>query len=230
LSLSRLHHGQPGVQAHPEIVQGTAELHHEIADALLPQADPVFHNATTLDATVDMLDPQPTVMQGLVGQLLFQGAFLAAGFLGRHEDRDLGQRERQEAQVLQQPTPGGQGIRRRVGNRLIMDAAAVGVAQKEDEEQGMHEQDIFDRVVLFLAALTVGLFNRVLGADNAPFRPVMGQRGESGGATGAATTGVVASSSGATTVAASASETLSQGRQGASGGITEGTQRCEQYW
>src|SRR5262249_49458949 len=28
LSLSRLNHGQPGVQAHPEIVQGTAELHH----------------------------------------------------------------------------------------------------------------------------------------------------------------------------------------------------------
>jgi len=48
LSLSRLNHGQPGVQAHPEIVQGTAELHHQIADALLPQADPVFHNATTL--------------------------------------------------------------------------------------------------------------------------------------------------------------------------------------
>src|SRR3954451_7213078 len=26
LSLSRLNHGQPGVQAHPEIVQGTADL------------------------------------------------------------------------------------------------------------------------------------------------------------------------------------------------------------
>src|SRR6266849_95664 len=86
-----------------------------------------------------------------------------------------------------------------------MGATAVGVAQKEDEEQG-----IFDGVVLFLAAITVGLFNRVLGADNAPFRPVMGKRGESGVATGAATTGVVASSSGATTVAASASETLSR--------------------
>ena len=52
LSLSRLNHGQPGVQAHPEIVQGATELHHQIADALLPQAHPVFHNATTLDAAV----------------------------------------------------------------------------------------------------------------------------------------------------------------------------------
>jgi len=49
LSSSRLNHGQPGVQAHPEIVQGATELHDEIADALLPQADPVFHDATPLD-------------------------------------------------------------------------------------------------------------------------------------------------------------------------------------
>jgi len=91
-----------------------------------------------------------------------------------------------------------------------MDAAAVGVAQKEAEEQGIDEQDIFDRVVLFLAAITVGLFNRVLGADDASFRPVMGKRGEAGAAAGTATTGAGASSSGTTTVAASASETPSR--------------------
>jgi hypothetical protein len=30
----------------------------------------------------------------------------------------------------------------------------VGVAQKEDDEQGIDEQDIFDCVVFFLAAIT----------------------------------------------------------------------------
>jgi hypothetical protein len=45
-------------------------------------------------------------MQGLVGPLLLPRQFLATGFLRRHEDLDLGQRERQEAQVLQQPAPG----------------------------------------------------------------------------------------------------------------------------
>src|ERR1700675_1173831 len=44
-----------------------------------------------------------------------------------------------------------------------MDAAAVGVAQKEDREEGIDQQDIFDRMVLFLAAITRGLFRRVLG-------------------------------------------------------------------
>jgi len=38
-------------------MEGTAEFHYQIADALLPQANPVFHDATTLDTAVDVLDP-----------------------------------------------------------------------------------------------------------------------------------------------------------------------------
>jgi hypothetical protein len=76
---------------------------------------------------------------------------------------------------LQQPTPGrergGSGLR----DAQIMDPTAVGVAQKEDDEQGIDEQDIFHGVVFFLAAITLFLFSRVLGADDAPFRPVMGK-------------------------------------------------------
>src|SRR6266436_7621153 len=105
VSLSRLNHRLPGREAHPEVVQGTAQFHHEIADALLPQADPVFDDATAFDTAVDMLNAQSAIVQGLVGQLLFQREFLATWFLGWHEDLDLGQRERQETQVLQQPTP-----------------------------------------------------------------------------------------------------------------------------
>jgi hypothetical protein len=118
-------------------MQGTAEFHDQITNALLPQTDPVFHDTTALDATVDMLDPQPTLVQRLIRQVLFQGQFLATGFLRGHEDLHLGEREREEAQILQQPTPGGERVRRRVGNRLIMHAAAVGVAQEKDEEQGI---------------------------------------------------------------------------------------------
>ena len=136
-----------------------------------------------------MLDPQPAVVQGLVGEWLFQRQLLAAGCLGRHEDLHFRERERQEPQILPEPAPRRQGIRRRVSNGLIMRAAAIGVTEKEDEKQGIDEQDIFD-VVFFLAALTRFLFSRVLGADDAPFGPVMGTRGESG----AATTGAASSS------------------------------------
>src|SRR5712691_12048569 len=91
-----------------------------------------------------------------------------------------------------------------------MDATAIGVAEEKDDEQGIHEQDIFDRVVLFLAAITLRLFRRVLGADDAPLRPVMGKRGEAGTTVGAATRGIRSSSRGVTTVAASVSETPSR--------------------
>src|SRR5437879_9259203 len=91
-----------------------------------------------------------------------------------------------------------------------MDATAIGVAEEKDEEQGIHEHVIFYRVVFLLAAITVGLFSRVLGADDAPFRPAMGKRGDAGVAAGAAATGAGASASGTTTVAASASDTPSR--------------------
>ena len=92
----------------------------------------------------------------------------------------------------------------------IMHTAAVGVAQKEDDEERIDEQDIFDGVVFFLAAITRLLFNRVLGLDDAPFRAVMGKRGEAGAVAGMGATGASSSSRGATTVATSASETPSR--------------------
>jgi hypothetical protein len=86
-----------------------------------------------------------------------------------------------------------------------MDTAAVGCTEKEDREQGIDEQDIFYGVVFVLAAITVRLFSRVLGADDASFGAVMGKRGDAGA--GARGTG---SSRGETMVAASASDTPSR--------------------
>ncbi len=42
VSLSRLNHRLPRCETHPEVVQGAAEFQHQIADALLPQADSPF--------------------------------------------------------------------------------------------------------------------------------------------------------------------------------------------
>src|SRR5215813_9819812 len=89
LSLSRLNHWLPGCEAHPEVVQGTTDFHYDIAGALFPQAHPIFHNATALDTAVHMLAPQPPLVERLVGTVLFPRQLLAAGFLGRHEDRHL---------------------------------------------------------------------------------------------------------------------------------------------
>jgi hypothetical protein len=88
-----------------------------------------------------------------------------------------------------------------------MDTPAVGVAQKEDRERGIDQQDVFHRMVFFLAAITRGLFNRVLGADDASFGAVMGKRGDAGTVVGRASPGTASSSRGMTTGTASPSET-----------------------
>src|SRR5262249_7555016 len=188
-------------------MQGTAEFHHQITDPLLPQADPVLHDAAALDTTIDVLNPQPPLIEYLVGQVLLQCELLAAGFLGRHEDLHLRGRERQAAQSLQQPAPGREGVGSGFRNAQIMGTAAIGVAQKKDCEESIHEQDIFDRVVFLLPAITFLLFHRVLGADDASFRPVMGTRGEAGAAAGMGEPGADSSFSGTSAAAASASET-----------------------
>jgi len=76
LILSRLNHWLPRGQTHPEVVQGTAEFHHQSADTLLPQTNAVLHDTTALDTAVDMLNPQPPLVERLVGQLLLQGQLL----------------------------------------------------------------------------------------------------------------------------------------------------------
>src|SRR5262249_9957594 len=48
LSLSRLNHWLPRMQAPPEVVQAKTKFHPQIAAARLPQADSVFHNAAAL--------------------------------------------------------------------------------------------------------------------------------------------------------------------------------------
>jgi hypothetical protein len=82
-----------------------------------------------------------------------------------------------------------------------MDAASTGVTEEEDREQCIDEQDVFYRMVLFLAAITRDLFRRVLGADDTPFRPIMGKRGAIDAAADPATRDAD-SSSGVTTVTA----------------------------
>ena len=72
--------------------------------------------------------------------------------------------------------PAGKGYGVASAMRLIMDAAAIGVAQKEDEEQGIDEQDIFDRVVLFLAAITRRSVQQGLGGGRCAVPSRHGQK------------------------------------------------------
>src|SRR4029434_121109 len=112
-------------------------------DALLRRAARVLHDAAALDTAVDMRDPPPTLGQRLLGPWLFPGQLLAVWLLGRHEDRHPRQRQGQEAQILSQSAPRKQGRTRRVRHGLLMGAAAIRVAQEEDEKERVEQTAIF---------------------------------------------------------------------------------------
>jgi hypothetical protein len=189
-------------------MQRAADFHHQISDARLPQAVRVVDDAAALDAAVDVLNADAAACNPSIGGFLRPREGSAPWLLGRHDDLDLIERERQEAQVLEQPAPRGQGIRRGIRNPLIVGAAGIGLTQEEDGERRVDEQYVFHRVVSFLAAITARLLKRILGAFDAPFGAIVAKRGEV--ATGAGAAGrvdVAGSSVGATMAATSASAT-----------------------
>src|SRR6266851_9282869 len=107
VSLSRLNHRWPRREAHPEVLQGTAQFYHQITAALLPQPDPILHHATALHATVDMLDAEPAMVQGLVGACLFHRQLLATGVLGGQAALPWGSVQARKPRVCKSRLPAG---------------------------------------------------------------------------------------------------------------------------
>ena len=191
-------------------MQRTADFHDQIADADLPEAIGVMDDAAALDATVDVLDPDPATGDAPIGPFLGAREGPTPWLLGGHDDLDVVECEGQEAEILEQPAPRGQGVRGGIGNALIVGAASVSVTEKEDRERRVDQQHVFQRVTLFLAAIIALLLSRILGALDAPFGPIVAKRGEGAagvGATAGRRAGGTGSAVGTTRAAASASVT-----------------------
>jgi hypothetical protein len=74
-------------------MQGTADFHHQIADARLAEAVGVVDDTTALDATVDVLDTHTTARYAPIGSFLCPCERPAPRLLGGHDDLDVVERE-----------------------------------------------------------------------------------------------------------------------------------------
>jgi hypothetical protein len=184
-------------------MQCTADFQYTIADARLPQAAGVVDGATALDAAVDVLDTHAPPRDAPIHRLLRACKGATSRLSGGHDDVHLVEGERQEAQILEHPAARGQGVGRAIRHPLIVHAAGVRVAQKEDHQRRVDQHDVFHRMACFLAAIMARLLSRVLGAPDAPFGPIVPTRGEAGAAAGGVDVG-----GGTATAAALASATL----------------------
>jgi hypothetical protein len=187
-------------------MQRTADFHDQITDAGLPEAAGVVDDAAAFDAAVDMLDARTPAGNPPIRGFLLAREGPAPRLLRRHDQLHLVEREGQEAEILEQAAARRQRVRGRLGNALIMSAPGIGLTQKEDRERGIDQQHVFHRVACFLATRTARLLRRILGALDAPFGPIVPNRGEVGA--GAGTAADAGGGSGGTAMAvASASAT-----------------------
>ena len=99
----------PRRQAEPKVMQRTADFHHQIVHTRFSQTARVLDNAAALDATVDVLDTNPTTRDPPIDRFLRPRELPTPGLLHGHDDLDLVERERQEAEILEQSTPAGKG-------------------------------------------------------------------------------------------------------------------------
>src|SRR5262249_18989633 len=82
---------------------------------------------------------------------------------------------------LQEMTPRWQGIRGRISQTLVMDAARSRLTQEDDAQRGIDQQQIFQHMPLCLAAITRFLFSRVCGARDGSLGAIMTKRGAAAG-------------------------------------------------
>jgi hypothetical protein len=162
------------------VVQGTADFHDQVADASLSEAASVVDDTAALDVPVDVLDADAATREASIGGFLAPREGAAAGLAGWHDDLDLVECERQEAEVLEPPTARGQGLGRGLGNPFVVGTTRRGLTQEEDHQHGVDRHHIFDRVARFLAAIIARLLSRIVGTPDAPFGAIRPTRGEAG--------------------------------------------------
>jgi hypothetical protein len=189
-------------------MQRTADVHDEIADSRLPQAAGVLDDATALHTAVHVLNAYTPAGHAPIGGFLCTCEGTPPRLLGWYDDLDLRERKRQKAQILEQPAACGQGVRGGIGNALIMGAPGIGLTETDNRARGVDQQHVLHRMAFVLAAITAPLLSRILGAHEAPFRPIVPNRGEAGaGAAAGASAGDEGPAVGMTRAAALASAT-----------------------
>jgi hypothetical protein len=195
---------------------GIADFHHHLANSRFPYPDGLFAHAAAFDAAVDLCDAHPSPSTLPMPRFLGSRQLVAAGLLCRVHDGDTVQRERLTAQVLQPLAPCRQWRRRSVDDAFVMDAARMRVTQEEDAPRRVDQQQVFQPVPLFLAAVARFRFSRVLGARDGSRGTVMTNRGATGAGAACPSAAGEASTGRDGPASPSWSRQASTGRQGAS--------------
>src|SRR5215216_1798796 len=159
-------------------MQATICFHHNIANAILQDADLVLHHPIAFHPTNGVCNTDSEGGKTTIGSLLRRGELASTGFFLGLTRRHTGQEESLESRLLIETTTGWQRIARQIRNALLMRPAFRGGTQKAHVTGLSDHEEVFDRVAFLLATVILVLIFRVFRTLDGSFGPIMKTRGE----------------------------------------------------
>jgi hypothetical protein len=161
-------------------MQPTTRFHHGITNAILQEADCVFHNPLAFHPTNGVFDADADSGNTTIGGVLREGQFPATRFLFRLDHRDIGQDESLEPPIVIEITSGGQAIALQLRQDFIVGLPFRGGTQEANLTGFIAHQEVFDRLAFRFAAVVFLLVFWIGWAVDRPLRTIMPKRGDMG--------------------------------------------------
>jgi hypothetical protein len=161
-------------------MQPTTRFHDSITNAILPEADVVFHHPIALHPTDRVFNPDSDGRNHAIAGLLRWREFPTKGFfLGLHDRQPL-TRLPLEAHILIEITSRWEGITFQFREAFLIDLPFISGTQETNLTGLIDDQEVFDGVALLLAAVEFLLVLGIGGAMDRSLRTIMPKRGASG--------------------------------------------------
>jgi hypothetical protein len=176
-------------------MQATTCFHDSIPNAILQEANFVFHNPVAFHPTNGVLHTDSDGRNTTIVGFLRRREFTPTRFFLGLEHCHTGQEESLKACILIETTARWQGIARQICDALIMRSAFIGGTQKANVAGLIDHEEVFERVAFLLAAVILLLILRVFWTLDWSFGPIMKKRGVGAGRSVAGGVSIVAKSS-----------------------------------
>jgi hypothetical protein len=167
----------PGSVLKAKVMQATTRLHDGIANAVLQEAYPVFHDPRAFHPTNGMFNPDSDRRDRPIARFLRWGEFPPRRFFLRLDDGDPVEEKALEAHILIETTPVREGIALELGQAFIIGLPLIRGTQEADVTALIDHEEVLDRVALLLAAVVVLLVLGIGGAMDRSLSAIMPKRG-----------------------------------------------------
>jgi hypothetical protein len=161
-------------------MQATARFHDSVTNAILQEADCVFHDPVAFHPANGMFNTDADGGNTTIGGVLRRGEFPAMRFLCGLDHRDVGQDHSLETHILLEITSGRQAIALQLSQDFIVGYPCIGSTHEANLTGFINHQEVFDRMAFRFATVVCLLVCWIGWAVDRSLRTIMPTRGDGG--------------------------------------------------